>query len=70
MESKRQAESKKDMPHLSADSLIFPDLRESGKALEKSLDELEKLVKLFKSELNKPLPFDISSRLINGVPEK
>src|SRR5262249_24075974 len=51
------------------------DLRESSKALEKSLDELENIVKLFKSDMNKPLPFKISdynfpSSLLNGSPEK
>ena len=56
-------------------SLIFPDLSESNKALKKSLDELENLVKLIKSDINKPLPFNISdynfpSSLINSNLEK
>ena len=32
---------------------------EAIKAFEKNLGELENLVKLFKSDMNKPLPFDI-----------
>jgi len=79
MESDRQVAGSKSHPSgdsmTDASSLIFPDLGESCKALEKSLDELENIVKLFKSDMSKPLPFNISdynfpSSLINGSPEK
>ena len=52
MESERSAGKK-------ASSIDFPsDMGETIKAFQKSLGELENLVKLFKSDLNKPLPFD------------
>ena len=41
-------------------SLIFPDLTESTRALMNSLDRLEDMINLIKSDLKKPLPIDIS----------
>ncbi|GBC04855.1 hypothetical protein RclHR1_05900002 [Rhizophagus clarus] len=57
MESERQAESKKD-----SSSNLPSDLGETIKAFEKSLEGLENMLKLLKSDINKP--FDVTDPVL------
>lgn len=45
------------------------DLGEAIKVFKKSLEGLENMVKLLKSDINKPLPFDISNPLTKDCHE-
>jgi len=65
MESEHQAErvseesSKKD-----TFNNLPNDLEEAIKAIEKSLEGLENIVKLLKSDIKKPLPFDVTDPVL------
>ena len=65
MESEHQAErvseesSKKD-----TFNNLPNDLEEAIKAIEKSLEGLENIVKLLKSDIKKPLPFDVTNPVL------
>ena len=58
-------QSQKDQPETSQldynpSSLIFPNLTKSAQALMTSLDQLENMINLIKSDLKKRLPYDIN----------
>ena len=77
---KKEKQSQRNQPETSqldhdSSSLISPDLIEPTQALMNSLEELENLVKLIKSDNNKPLPIDFPdsdfpSRSTKVNPEK
>ena len=82
MEDKYQAESKKEEPETrsyASSSNNFPvsyaeylrlgpssDLGEVIKVFKEKMEALKNLLKLFKSDFNKPLPWDISDSTVLG----
>ena len=61
MESNKKENPETSQLDYDSSSLIFPDLTKSAQALMNSLDKLEDMINLIKSDLKKPLPIDINN---------